>query len=622
MTQTQNSNNVSSRIRRPELMIFVAAFSAFLATFNETFLNVAFTQIMDDLNVGVATVQWLSTAYMLGAAVMVPISAFLYRSIPTRKLYLFTVALLVIGSAVCASAGNFTVLLAGRIVQAFGTGMLIPIGMNITLEVAPKRKLGAYMGLMGAMTTLGPSSSVILAGLFLALADWHAMIWFFFTLTVLCFICGALMLDNISRLTYPKLDALSVIYISIALIGILYGISTVFMGNLKLAVAVILLGAVFLSTFIRRQSRLEQPLIKLTPLAIKPFALGVLLNMLALLVIFAMNIVTPMFLQSGWGVSALAASLTLFPAILLSCFFSPLAGRIYDKHGAAILLPLGFILIGLAAGAIGLTHSTGNIYLLSLLYIPVICGSALIIGPVQSLALSNLSFEENPHGVTIMSTGFQIAGCLGASLFSGLYSLYPTAGGGFTASCLLAAATGALGLLLALLENKWSNQQAAYHQTDRMTGIAAFMNRTPYSVSNRATALDALLCMAEHKTSGLPIVNDQTQVCGFISDGDIIRYMGGLEMEPNNFSLRYPLWQSLDKLDDRLAKLSSLKVMELATKEAVCIEQNASEQELFHIFADKRIKKVPVLNQGRLSGIVSRSDLLRQLINQAMARQQ
>ena len=105
---------------RPELMIFVAAFSAFLATFNETFLNVAFTSIMADLGVGVATVQWLSTAYMLGAAVMVPISAFLYRSIPTKRLYLFTVGLLVVGSVVCGLAPNFTILLLGRIIQAFG----------------------------------------------------------------------------------------------------------------------------------------------------------------------------------------------------------------------------------------------------------------------------------------------------------------------------------------------------------------------------------------------------------------------------------------------------------------------------------------------------------------------
>jgi len=144
------------RTRKPSTILVVAAFAAFLATFNETFLNVGFVPIMESLSVDVSTVQWLATAYMLGAAVMVPVSAFAYRSFPTRQLFCATTALLVIGSVIGALAPNFSVLLAGRIVQALGTGMLIPIGMNITLEVAPREKLGTYMGIMGAMTTLGP----------------------------------------------------------------------------------------------------------------------------------------------------------------------------------------------------------------------------------------------------------------------------------------------------------------------------------------------------------------------------------------------------------------------------------------------------------------------------------
>lgn len=600
---------------RPELMIFVAAFSAFLATFNETFLNVAFTSIMADLGVGVATVQWLSTAYMLGAAVMVPISAFLYRSIPTKRLYLFTVGLLVIGSVVCGLAPNFTILLLGRIIQALGTGMLIPIGMNITLEVAPKRKLGTYMGIMGAMTTLGPSSSVILAGLILAVASWHAMLWFFCALTVLCMICGACLLDDIAYLTHPKLDFLSVVEISLALIGILYGISTIFSGNYLLAIGVVIIGFLFLVAFVSRQEKLEQPLIRLQPLRVKPFAVGVIINMFSLIVIFAMNIVTPMFLQSGLGISPFAASMTLFPAILLSCVISPLAGRIYDKHGAKILLPLGFLLIGVASVGMALVHVTGNIIFLALLYIPVICGSALIIGPVQSLALSYLSFDENPHGVTVMSTGFQIAGCIGASLFTGIYAICQSPSHGFTVVCFLAAVFALAGIGLALYENSLSGIVTT--EKPKLVGIAAIMKTEPYSISAEATALDALYCMVEKKTTGLPIVVADGSVKGFVSDGDIIRYMNGPESEANGFASMYPLWYNVGALDGRLAALGQFPVMELATKRVIGIDVEDDMQKLFQIFSDKRIKKVPVLQQGKLVGVVSRSDLLRQLVGKS-----
>ena len=159
----------------PKLLLFVCAFAAFLATFNETYLNVAFPTLMSEFNIDLGTVQWLATAYMLGAAVMVPVSAFLYRSIRTKKLFLISVGTLAAGSVICAFAVNFPLLLAGRIIQSLGTGMLIPIAMNISLETAPPRKLGTYLGVISAMTAVGPSSSIIAAGGILVYFNWNML---------------------------------------------------------------------------------------------------------------------------------------------------------------------------------------------------------------------------------------------------------------------------------------------------------------------------------------------------------------------------------------------------------------------------------------------------------------
>lgn len=142
-------------------MIAVAAAAAFLATFNETFLNVALTPIMGGFGVDVSVVQWLATGYLLVAAVFVPVANVLYHRFPTRPLFVAAVALLVVGSVVGALAPSFEVLLAGRLLQAVGTGLLTPIGMNITLAVAPREKLGLAMGVMAAMTTLGPSLAIV-----------------------------------------------------------------------------------------------------------------------------------------------------------------------------------------------------------------------------------------------------------------------------------------------------------------------------------------------------------------------------------------------------------------------------------------------------------------------------
>lgn len=607
----------------PKRVLFVAAFAAFLATFNETYLNVGFAPIMEYFSVDVGTVQWLATAYMLGAAVMVPVSAFLYKSIKTRTLFLTSVGLLIAGSIVAAAAPSFPVLLAGRILQSLGTGMLIPVGMNITLEVAPRKKLGTYMGIMGAMTTIGPASSVILAGVILSFFDWRMLLIVFAVLAIICFLAAAFILGDIAKLTHPKLDVLSTILIGLALIGILYGISTAFTGNVVISAITAVLGILCLILFLRRQSRIEHPLIDLRPLSIRPFAVGVIINMLSLIVIFAMNIVMPIYLQSALGVPAIFASLTLFPAILLSCIISVVAGRVYDKHGPGVLLPLGFACIAVFTAALAGLITTGSLLLFAVLYIPVICGSALIIGPVQSFALSRLSYEMNPHGVIVMSTGFQIAGCIGSSLFAGVYTIgaVSAAETGFSAAALLAALLAVVGFCCALYIRRVSRQaqqeEKPAAEVVMENTLASMMKKDVYSVPESASVLDAVRCMVEHKSSGIPVLSADGRAAGFISDGDVIRYMADVNADAPVASM-YPLWKNKELLDAKLAGLSQIPIMQLATEKVVSVKLTAGVAEVFTLLSDKRIKKVPVEDDtGKVVGVLSRSDVLRAMLAQS-----
>ncbi|MBQ8761924.1 MAG: MFS transporter [Clostridia bacterium] len=469
-------------------VFIVAAFAVFLATFNETFMNVALADMCASLGVGFSTIQWLVTAYMLGAAIMVPVSAFMFRKVPTKILFLCTVGCFIVGSLLGALAGNnFILVLVARIIQAIGSGMLIPVAMNIVLIIAPKEKLGSYMGIMGAMTTLGPSLSVIIAGLLLTISDFHILFWVFGALCLICFILGAIFVGNVAKLSKPKLDVLSVILISIALIGILFAISFVF-SMWYIALIALALGVLALVWFVLRQRKLPDPLINIEPLKVKAFSISVILNMLALIMVFAFNVILPQYLQSVTGVDALTASLTLFPAIFLCCVISPIAGKIYDKHGAKWLLIIGFALMAIFAVLLALFISSPSLVLLGALYVPVIVGSAFIIGPVQSYGLSSLKPEQNPHGVTIFSTGFQIAGCIGASLFASAYAAIIGNSANFAQASntsfliigLIIAGVAVLGLVLSLILNhlkrKENNQPKA--QLEENTDADAKENNT------------------------------------------------------------------------------------------------------------------------------------------------
>lgn len=642
----------AGRTRKPSTILVVAAFAAFLATFNETFLNVGFAPIMESLSVDVSTVQWLATAYMLGAAVMVPVSAFAYRSFPTRQLFCATTALLVIGSVIGALAPNFSVLLAGRIVQALGTGMLIPIGMNITLEVAPRENLGTYMGIMGAMTTLGPSSSVILAGVILAFFNWSMLLWVFAGLSLLCFLAGAIILRDIAHLTHPRLDAPSVALIAIALIGILYGISTIFGGNIIFAVASIVVGAAVLAVFVVRQGKLAEPLIDLRPLKIPPFAVGVVVNMLSLITIFAMNIIVPTFMQSALGTPPLVASLILFPAILCSCVISPLAGRIYDKQGPGILLPLGFLCIAVFSALTAAFIATANPVLLAIIYVPVICGSALIIGPVQSYALSKLSPEMNPHGVTVMSTGFQIAGCIGSSVFVGVYaavgagqaasgaSAIDAMSAGMLASGVLIGVVALVGFVLALWirsnakkpvsmapqaqEGAWAGEaQGAAAATAGIAtaanALVQIMKTDVYTLPEDSTVLDAMKLFMERGISGVPVVDDRLQVVGFISDGDVMACLAD-QVPAFKSAWSFIVERENEDFDRTLKETMDMNIGELSRKKVISVNVDDDLGEVTRVLSENHLKKAPVLNGNKMVGIINRSNITKYAIDQYLAQ--
>lgn len=642
----------SGHTRKPSTILAVAAFAAFLATFNETFLNVGFAPIMESLSVDVSTVQWLATAYMLGAAVMVPVSAFAYRSFPTRQLFCVTTALLVIGSVIGALAPNFTVLLAGRIVQALGTGMLIPIGMNITLEVAPREKLGTYMGIMGAMTTLGPSSSVILAGVILAFFNWSMLLWVFAGLSLLCFLAGAIILRDIAHLTHPKLDAPSVALIAIALIGILYGISTIFGGNVVFAVASIVVGAAVLVVFVVRQGKLAEPLIDLRPLKISPFAVGVVVNMLSLITIFAMNIIVPTFMQSALGTPPLLASLILFPAILCSCVISPLAGRIYDKQGPGVLLPLGFLRIAVFSVLTAAFIATANPVLLAIIYVPVICGSALIIGPVQSYALSKLSPEMNPHGVTVMSTGFQIAGCIGSSVFVGIYaavgasqaasgaSTIDAMSAGMLASGVLIGVVALVGFALTLWirsnakkpvsaapqaqEGAWAGEAQGTAAITAGVATAAntlaqIMKTDVYTLPEDSTVLDAMKLFMERGISGVPVIDDQLQVVGFISDGDVMACLAD-QVPAFKSAWSFIVERENEDFDRTLKETMNMNISELSRKKVISVNVDDDLGKVTRVLSENHLKKAPVLDGDKMVGIINRSNITKYAIDQFLAQ--
>lgn len=613
----------------PGWMITIAAAAAFLATFNETFLNVAFAPIMNDFGVDVNTVQWLTTGYLLVAAVFVPVANVLYRRFPTRSLFITVTAIMVVGSVIGALAPNFAILLIGRLLQAIGTGLLTPIGMNITLAVSPREKLGMNMGIMAAMTTLGPSLAIVLSGALLTFAPWRTLMWVFAILVVLVLIAGAIILYTVVELGRPVLDVASFLLIAVALIGILYGVSAAFGGNILVSGSVIIIGLLFLWAFIRRQNRIENPLIDLRPFKSAAFNRGVAMTMLGLLFVFAMNVIIPLFLQAARGTAPLAASLTLAPGILLTVVLGPIAGRWFDRFGGRVSIPLGFIVMAVFVGLVGLAAGQTSLVIFGALYIPAVLATAFVIGPSQTFALSSLDQESSPHGVTVVSTSFQIAGGVGTSLAAGIYGMVSqaqmTSGNnevdsliiGFRAAVALVIVTSLIGVYLAIRAYSASKPQVTQQETQAVESagtVEGLMKTDVYSITSESTVLEALYKFTSLGISGAPIVDQDNRLVAFISDGDILRYLSAAHPSSANI---YSFAIGADKdLEQAMQELGQLNVMRLATKDVISLPHTATVADAVAALSDANLKKVPVTNdQGRMVGIVSRSAINRLAIS-------
>lgn len=614
----------SKTFTRPAAILFALAFASLLATFNETILNVALTPIMADLDVDANTVQWVATAYMLCAAIMVPITGFLYRSVKTKRLFVIALCLLLAGSVVGIFAPSFPVLIIARIIQALGTGMLVPLGINLTLLVAPVGKIGTYMGTVTAMTTLGPALGPIVAGTVLSAFTWHALFTLFALLVAVCLVLAFCFVPNAGDISRPRLDIASVCLVSIALIGLLYGISTVFSGQVLVAVVALLVGIVFLGIFVVRQKKIPEPLLDLRPFSNRLFVLGLIAVIIALMTVFSMNMILPVFMQGALGYTALGAALTLFPACVCSCVLAPIAGKLFDKHGLRVMVPIGFACMAVFSFALSLLGESAQAWQIIVFYLIVILGVSLALSPAQSFALSSLDPQLYPHGVTIVSTAFQIAGCLGSSLFMGILSFVqiqgidsgatPTAAmaQGFSSACWLAAGLACVGFVIALAlgrgEQKLKKAASDAASSAAANELTSLMKTDVFTVPSNGTVLDAAELFVEKKISGAPLVTSEGHVAGFVSDGDIMRAL----------SKQIPLFQSAwslmveheeSQFDEVVIKAMDAPVREIATPEVIGVDVHDDLETVCKVLADKHLKKAPVFDGDKMVGVINRSNI-------------
>ncbi|WP_238177740.1 DHA2 family efflux MFS transporter permease subunit [Paenibacillus contaminans] len=391
---------------------------AFLATLNQTIMSVATPELMKDFDISATTAQWLTTGYMLVNGVLIPITAYFMQRFSTRQLFQTSMIIFLIGTIVSAIAADFSVLLTGRMIQAAGAGIIMPLLTNVILTLFPPDKRGAAMGMMGLAIIFAPAIGPTLAGYVLENYAWETMFYAMIPLALIVIACGFVFLKNVSERVNTKFDILSVALSTIGFGTLLYGFSRAGSEGWSSSEVLlsIIVGVVALAFFTWRQLVSREPLLDLRAFKYNMFSLTTIINIAVTMVMYADMMLLPLYLQSARGYTALESGFLMLPGALVMGFLMPVTGKLFDRFGAKWLSVIGMIItIVTTLGFIDLTDSTTYTYLL-LMSTARRIGMALLLMPIQTAGLNQLPARLNGHGTAISNTIRQVAGAVGTSL--------------------------------------------------------------------------------------------------------------------------------------------------------------------------------------------------------------
>ncbi len=402
-------------------LILVMLLGAFVAILNETFLNVSLPQLSEDLGVSASTAQWLTSGYLLVIGVLVPITAFLVQSYTTRQLFFVAMGLFSFGTLVAGISPNFAVLICGRVIQAAGTALILPLLTNVILVLIPPERRGSAMGTLGIVIMVAPAVGPTLSGWILGVASWRALFFGILPISLAVLAYSYFTLRNVTEQTYPKVDFLSFALSALGFGGIVFGASSAGEGggfSNPEAYISLSVGAVSLGFFIWRQLTLREPMLELRTLRYGMFTLSVVTMMSVMMALFASLIIVSMYLQNVREFSPFEAGLMMLPGGVVLGAMSPITGRLFDRHGVRKLAPFGLaMMVAALFGFAGMGRET-PIWSILALHAGFMFGVSMVMMPVMTNGLNQLPRRLYSHGTAITNTVQQVSAAIGTALLA------------------------------------------------------------------------------------------------------------------------------------------------------------------------------------------------------------
>lgn len=403
--------------------IFAAGLMSFSGVLIETAGNVTFPVLMNDFHVNMATVQWMTTGYLLVASIIMPLSAYLKRNFSSRKLFVTAAVLFICGLLIDAVANQFIFLVLGRVIQGAGAGIAIPLMFNIILERTPLDKIGLLMGIGTMITAVAPALGPTFGGLVVNTLGWRYIFIFIIPVMIISLIMGLTAITGeTGQVKHTKLDVVVFISIALTFIGLIFAfsnLSTILQKPLMFIIPLVI-GIISLVVFIKHSLNTSNPLINIRVFKKTKFTQGITAYFIFQVNTLGLSFILPNYVQIVNHSTAMTAGLLLLTGGLVGAIMSPISGRLLDNYGAQKPIMTGAvfeIIGGLLYCIFASSLTSGKIILF---YAITMLGIGLVMGDTMTASIGQLAESENTDGNGLFNMAQQFAGAVGTAIISAI----------------------------------------------------------------------------------------------------------------------------------------------------------------------------------------------------------
>ncbi|WP_125704894.1 MFS transporter [Lacticaseibacillus daqingensis] len=402
----------------PMLVVAIVALMSFMGVLTETAMNVTFPALMREFHVTLSTVQWVTAGYLLTTALVMLTSAYMKRRSTNRALFTAAALLFITGDVVCGLAPTFWVLLLGRLIQAGCVGLCTPLMVNIILDVVPRAKLGAYIGMANLIILIAPALGPTFGGAVVAFADWRWLFWGTLPVALVLLALGHRRIQQYTPTGQYAFDWGRFAMLSVSLITLITGLNALGSGQWLQATVLFGLGAATLWGFIRASRHATRALFSLAVFKAPAFLYSFLPYVLLQFANVGINFLLPNYVQDVFAASSLIGGLVLLPGSVLNGAGQPVYGWLLDRFGGKLPLYLGDALFTLGLLAMAVFGARMGVLGVTIAYLIFAMGRSMAFGNSVAFGLKHLDQSLQNDANALYNTGQQVAGAIGTTVLA------------------------------------------------------------------------------------------------------------------------------------------------------------------------------------------------------------